>query len=42
MAKYLSEKTGLKVEFVPSVDYAALVTGFQRGEIQIGLVWRFN
>lgn len=35
MAKYLSEKTGLRVEFVPSVDYAALVTGFQRGEIQM-------
>jgi phosphonate transport system substrate-binding protein len=34
-AKYLSEKTGMKVEFVPSVDYAALVTAFQRGEIQL-------
>jgi phosphonate transport system substrate-binding protein len=34
-AKYLSEKTGMKVEFVPSVDYAALVTGFQRGEIHM-------
>ncbi|AFS77096.1 ABC phosphonate transporter periplasmic phosphonate-binding protein [Gottschalkia acidurici 9a] len=37
MAKYLSKETGLKVEFVPSVDYASLVTGFERGEIQ--LVW---
>ncbi|WML44818.1 putative selenate ABC transporter substrate-binding protein [Neobacillus sp. PS3-40] len=35
VAKYLSDKTGLKVEFVPSVDYAALVTAFQRGEIQL-------
>jgi phosphonate transport system substrate-binding protein len=35
VAKYLSEKTGMKVEFVPSVDYAALVTGFQRGEIHL-------
>lgn len=35
MAKYLSEKTGLKVEYVPSVDYAALVTAFQRGEMQL-------
>ncbi|WP_251550662.1 putative selenate ABC transporter substrate-binding protein [Neobacillus muris] len=35
VADYLSEKTGLKVEFVPSVDYAALVTGFQRGEIHM-------
>ncbi|MEH7108357.1 putative selenate ABC transporter substrate-binding protein [Bacillus sp. JJ1764] len=34
-AKYLSEKTGLKVEFVPSVDYSALVTAFQRGEIHM-------
>jgi phosphonate transport system substrate-binding protein len=34
-AAYLSEKTGLKVEFVPSVDYAALVTGFQRGDIHL-------
>jgi phosphonate transport system substrate-binding protein len=35
IAKYLSEKTGLKVEFVPSVDYAALVTSFERGEMQL-------
>jgi phosphonate transport system substrate-binding protein len=35
VAKYLSEKTGMKVEFVPSVDYAALVTGFQRGDIHM-------
>jgi phosphonate transport system substrate-binding protein len=35
MAEYLSKKTGMKVEFVPSVDYAALVTGFQRGEIHM-------
>jgi phosphonate transport system substrate-binding protein len=35
VAKQLSEETGMKVEFVPSVDYAALVTGFQRGEIHL-------
>jgi phosphonate transport system substrate-binding protein len=35
MAKYLSEETGLDVRFVPSVDYAALVTGFERNEIQL-------
>ncbi|MGG5253168.1 putative selenate ABC transporter substrate-binding protein [Neobacillus sp. SM06] len=35
VANYLQEKTGLKVEFVPSVDYAALVTGFQRGDIHL-------
>ncbi|WP_442593534.1 putative selenate ABC transporter substrate-binding protein [Neobacillus sp. D3-1R] len=34
-AAYLSEKTGLNVKFVPSVDYSALVTGFERGEIQL-------
>lgn len=35
VAKYLADKTGMKVEYVPSVDYAALVTAFQRGEIQL-------
>jgi phosphonate transport system substrate-binding protein len=35
IARYLSEKTGLKVEYVPSVDYAALVTAFERGEMQL-------
>lgn len=34
-AKHLSEKTGLNVEYVPSVDYSALVTAFERGEIQL-------
>ena len=34
-AKYLSEKTGLKVEYVPSIDYAALVTAFERGEVHM-------
>lgn len=35
MAEYLSTKTGIKVEFVPSVDYAALVTTFERGDIHM-------
>lgn len=35
MAKYLSETTGIKVEFVPSVEYAALVTSFERGDIKM-------
>lgn len=35
LADYLSEETGLKVEYVPSVDYAALVTAFERGEMQL-------
>lgn len=34
-AKDLSKKTGLNVEYVPSVDYSALVTAFERGEIQL-------
>ncbi len=34
-AEDLAEKTGFNVEFVPSVDYAALVTAFERGEIQL-------
>ncbi len=37
LAKYLSEKTGMKVEYVPVVDYAAVVTAFERGEID--MVW---
>ncbi|MCM3584461.1 putative selenate ABC transporter substrate-binding protein [Mesobacillus maritimus] len=31
----LAKKTGFEVEFVPSVDYGALVTAFDRGEIQL-------
>lgn len=34
-AKYLTTKTGITVEYVPSVDYAALVTAFERGEIHM-------
>lgn len=34
-AKYLSDETGMTVEYVPSVDYAALVTAFERGEIHM-------
>ncbi len=34
-AKDLGKKTGMDVEYVPSVDYSALVTAFQRGEIQL-------
>lgn len=37
VAKYLNENTGFQVEYVPSMDYAALVTAFERDEIQ--LVW---
>lgn len=34
-AKDLENKTGLNVEYVPSVDYSALVTAFGRGDIQL-------
>ncbi|MDK2917859.1 MAG: phosphonate transport system substrate-binding protein [Candidatus Petromonas sp.] len=36
LAKYIGEKTGLQVEYVPTIDYAALVTAFQRGDIHLG------
>lgn len=35
ISDYIAEETGLKVEYVPSVDYSALVTAFDRGEIQL-------
>ncbi|PLT33926.1 putative selenate ABC transporter substrate-binding protein [Bacillus sp. V5-8f] len=35
LAKHLEKETGLKVEYVPSVDYAALVTAFERGEMDM-------
>ncbi|MBS4539328.1 putative selenate ABC transporter substrate-binding protein [Clostridium sp. D2Q-11] len=36
LAKYIGEETGLTVEYVPTVDYSALVTAFERGEIHLG------
>lgn len=36
LASYIAEETGLEVAYVPSVDYAALVTGFERQEVQLG------
>jgi phosphonate transport system substrate-binding protein len=35
MAAYLSERTGLDVRYVPSNDYAAVVSAFQRGDVQL-------
>ena len=35
MADYLSERTGLDVQYVPSNDYAAVVSAFQRGDLQL-------
>ena len=36
MAEYLAEETGLRVEYIPSIDYAAVVTGFKQGDIHLG------
>ena len=35
LAEYLSEATGLDVRYVPSVNYAAVVTGFRHNDIQM-------
>jgi len=35
IADYLSKETGLKVQYVPTVDYAALVTAFKQGDVQL-------
>ena len=32
---YLSQRLGLRVAYVPSVDYAAVVTAFHQGELQL-------
>jgi len=34
-AEYLGDKVGVKIEYVPTVDYASLVTAFERGEIHM-------
>ena len=35
LADYLDERLGVEVEYVPSVDYAAVVTGFRNGDIHL-------
>ena len=35
MAEHLSEELDMEVEYIPSVDYAGLVTAFLRGDIQL-------
>ena len=35
LAEYLGEKTGVKVKYIPSVSYAAVVTAFRQGDIQM-------
>lgn len=34
-AKYLAKATGLEVRYAPVTDYAAIVTAFKRGDIQL-------
>jgi phosphonate transport system substrate-binding protein len=36
LASYLSDETGLQVEYIPSVNYSAVVTAFKQGDIQLG------
>ncbi|MCH8062290.1 MAG: putative selenate ABC transporter substrate-binding protein [Chloroflexi bacterium] len=35
LTSYLSEELGVEVEYVPTVNYAAAVTGFEQGDIQM-------
>lgn len=35
VADYLAEELGVKVEYVPSVSYAALVTAFEKGDVHL-------
>lgn len=36
LAKYIEDETGIPTKYVPSADYAALVTGFSREEVHLG------
>ena len=36
LARYLTERTGVPVEYIPSVSYASVVTAFGRGDIHLG------
>lgn len=36
LANHIENETGYTVEYVPTVDYAALVTAFKRNEVQLG------
>ena len=36
IAKHLSEQVGIPVRYQPSTDYAALVTAFSNGDVQLG------
>lgn len=36
LAKYVEDQTGIPTKYVPSADYAALVTAFSREEVHLG------
>ncbi len=36
LALHIAATTGLEVEYLPSTDYSALVTGFERNEVHLG------
>ena len=35
LAQYLTDETGVKVQYIPTVDYAAVVTGFRLGDVDM-------
>jgi phosphonate transport system substrate-binding protein len=35
LAEYLGERLGVKAKYIPSIDYAAVVTGFKNGDIHL-------
>ena len=39
---YLSNRLGVKVEYVPATDYAAVVTAFVRGDVQLAFFGGFT
>ena len=36
LANYLTDELGLTVEYLPSIDYAAVVIGFKNGDVHLG------
>ena len=39
-AAHLSQKLGVDVKYVPSSDYAAVVTAFTQGNLDLAFFWR--
>ena len=42
LTEYLSEELGVEVKFVPSVNYAAVVTSFSQGGLQLAFFGGFT